>query len=394
MKDRPSSRDSYCSNASSESAMSEESMSNGTEDEKSSITDDMKIDREDVPLMEKSKHKPLSFGISRLLSINWAGQGDKSPESMNMNIPDWAKKISHIPGENESHPTNNNNNDNNNSNNFSCGQAMVRDSSHISCSPIDDDTSNRHLREEFMRNQDFPMPQPCLQQYPFAYPWLKGHLSPSFFVKDSLPVNSPLAHHGLPPLPSRRIGHPYQNRTPPKRKKPRTSFTRLQINELEKRFTKQKYLASAERANLAKQLKMTDAQVKTWFQNRRTKWRRQTAEEQEAERQQATRIMLNLGANPGLPRSLGATIKGLPLEAALMAHESGHPGRNNGSPSYHLSTLPLNALQKLQPWSPRPGHPLVGNHPLTMLTSSHHHHHHESPDHYLSTAGPIVSPIG
>jgi hypothetical protein len=77
----------------------------------------------------------------------------------------------------------------------------------------------------------------------------------------------------LPPLGPRRIGHPYQNRTPPKRKKPRTSFTRAQIHELERRFQKQKYLASAERASLAKSLKMTDAQVKTWFQNRRTKWR-------------------------------------------------------------------------------------------------------------------------
>lgn len=72
---------------------------------------------------------------------------------------------------------------------------------------------------------------------------------------------------------TRRVGHPYQNRTPPKKKKPRTSFTRLQICELEKRFHRQKYLASAERAALAKALKMTDAQVKTWFQNRRTKWR-------------------------------------------------------------------------------------------------------------------------
>lgn len=72
---------------------------------------------------------------------------------------------------------------------------------------------------------------------------------------------------------TRRIGHPYQNRTPPKRKKPRTSFSRVQICELEKRFHRQKYLASAERAALAKSLKMTDAQVKTWFQNRRTKWR-------------------------------------------------------------------------------------------------------------------------
>uniref|UniRef100_A0A8D2PKK3 Homeobox domain-containing protein n=1 Tax=Zosterops lateralis melanops TaxID=1220523 RepID=A0A8D2PKK3_ZOSLA len=65
------------------------------------------------------------------------------------------------------------------------------------------------------------------------------------------------------------------NRTPPKRKKPRTSFSRVQICELEKRFHRQKYLASAERATLAKALKMTDAQVKTWFQNRRTKWRRE-----------------------------------------------------------------------------------------------------------------------
>jgi hypothetical protein len=49
--------------------------------------------------------------------------------------------------------------------------------------------------------------------------------------------------------------------------------TQKKVCELEKRFHKQKYLASAERAALAKLLKMTDAQVKTWFQNRRTKWR-------------------------------------------------------------------------------------------------------------------------
>nr|XP_039250748.1 homeobox protein Hox-A1a-like [Styela clava] len=93
---------------------------------------------------------------------------------------------------------------------------------------------------------------------------------------------------------TRRVGHPYQSRTPPKKKKPRTSFTRIQICELEKRFHRQKYLASSERASLAKTLKMTDAQVKTWFQNRRTKWRRQTAEEREAERQAAQRLMMQL----------------------------------------------------------------------------------------------------
>ncbi|XP_077604575.1 T-cell leukemia homeobox protein 1 [Crocuta crocuta] len=128
---------------------------------------------------------------------------------------------------------------------------------------------------------------------------------------------------------TRRIGHPYQNRTPPKKKKPRTSFTRLQICELEKRFHRQKYLASAERAALAKALKMTDAQVKTWFQNRRTKWRRQTAEEREAERQQANRILLQL-QQEAFQKSLAQPLPADPL----CVHNSS-----------------LFALQNLQPWS-------------------------------------------
>ncbi|XP_026566154.1 T-cell leukemia homeobox protein 3 [Pseudonaja textilis] len=98
------------------------------------------------------------------------------------------------------------------------------------------------------------------------FPWME---SSRRFVKDRFTAAAALT----PFTVTRRIGHPYQNRTPPKRKKPRTSFSRVQICELEKRFHRQKYLASAERAALAKSLKMTDAQVKTWFQNRRTKWR-------------------------------------------------------------------------------------------------------------------------
>ncbi|XP_072023720.1 T-cell leukemia homeobox protein 3-like [Amphiura filiformis] len=127
---------------------------------------------------------------------------------------------------------------------------------------------------------------------------------------------------------TRRIGHPYQNRTPPKRKKPRTSFTRLQICELEKRFHRQKYLASAERATMAKALKMTDAQVKTWFQNRRTKWRRQTAEEREAERQAAARFMFTL-QHEVMMKSL---------------HDQAPPD------PLCIHNSSLNALQNLQPW--------------------------------------------
>ncbi|XP_034538030.1 T-cell leukemia homeobox protein 1 isoform X2 [Notolabrus celidotus] len=127
----------------------------------------------------------------------------------------------------------------------------------------------------------------------------------------------------------RFTGHPYQNRTPPKKKKPRTSFTRLQICELEKRFHRQKYLASAERAALAKALKMTDAQVKTWFQNRRTKWRRQTAEEREAERQQANRILMQL-QQEAFQKTINQPVTPDPL---------------------CLQNSSLYALQNLQPWT-------------------------------------------
>ncbi|NXE84789.1 TLX3 protein, partial [Cochlearius cochlearius] len=144
------------------------------------------------------------------------------------------------------------------------------------------------------------------------------------------PLTPPLPAAALSPFAAtRRIGHPYQNRTPPKRKKPRTSFSRVQICELEKRFHRQKYLASAERATLAKALKMTDAQVKTWFQNRRTKWRRQTAEEREAERQQANRLMLHL-QQEAFQKSLSQP---LPQDPLCMHNSS------------------LYALQNLQPWA-------------------------------------------
>ncbi|CAH2242597.1 jg14133 [Pararge aegeria aegeria] len=144
---------------------------------------------------------------------------------------------------------------------------------------------------------------------------------------------------------TRRIGHPYQNRTPPKRKKPRTSFTRMQIAELEKRFHKQKYLASAERASLAKTLKMTDAQVKTWFQNRRTKWRRQTAEEREAERQAANRLMLSLQAEA---LSKGYMTEPPPGSAQLSALHYQSPPNTAPPPP---SNTALSALQNLQPWA-------------------------------------------
>ncbi|KAH8276769.1 hypothetical protein KR026_000481 [Drosophila bipectinata] len=59
-----------------------------------------------------------------------------------------------------------------------------------------------------------------------------------------------------------------------KRKGGQIRFTSQQTKNLEGRFASHKYLSPEERRHLALQLKLTDRQVKTWFQNRRAKWRR------------------------------------------------------------------------------------------------------------------------
>ncbi|XP_058449196.1 homeobox protein HMX3 [Malaya genurostris] len=63
-----------------------------------------------------------------------------------------------------------------------------------------------------------------------------------------------------------------------RKKKARTTFTGRQIFELEKQFEVKKYLSSSERTEMAKLLNVTETQVKIWFQNRRTKWKKQDGE--------------------------------------------------------------------------------------------------------------------
>ena len=60
-----------------------------------------------------------------------------------------------------------------------------------------------------------------------------------------------------------------------KPRRARTAFTYEQLVALENKFKTTRYLSVCERLNLAMSLSLTETQVKIWFQNRRTKWKKQ-----------------------------------------------------------------------------------------------------------------------
>ncbi|CAH8569173.1 unnamed protein product [Schistosoma bovis] len=60
-----------------------------------------------------------------------------------------------------------------------------------------------------------------------------------------------------------------------KPRRARTAFTYEQLVTLENKFKMTRYLSVCERLNLALSLNLTETQVKIWFQNRRTKWKKQ-----------------------------------------------------------------------------------------------------------------------
>lgn len=91
--------------------------------------------------------------------------------------------------------------------------------------------------------------------------------------------NTPGALPSLPPTPKQP------------QKRSRAAFSHTQVIELERKFSHQKYLSAPERAHLAKNLKLTETQVKIWFQNRRYK----------TKRKQLTSDLGDLEKHPSLP---------------------------------------------------------------------------------------------
>ncbi|NP_989420.1 hematopoietically-expressed homeobox protein hhex [Xenopus tropicalis] len=87
---------------------------------------------------------------------------------------------------------------------------------------------------------------------------------------------------------------PFIQRPLHKRKGGQVRFSNDQTIELEKKFETQKYLSPPERKRLAKMLQLSERQVKTWFQNRRAKWRRLKQENPQGNKKDETESLENI----------------------------------------------------------------------------------------------------
>ncbi|KAJ8711561.1 hypothetical protein PYW08_008515 [Mythimna loreyi] len=168
--------------------------------------------------------------------------------------------------------------------------------------PKDFDLSKVNLEH---RRNTYPLyPTPIKANVPplspsITWPQYRGKEAPGFLERP------PFSYYSDPMLNSnqilrsqlaanRYVPHPFTirqaygfDRVPPsccnpwwglggRRKGGQVRFTAAQTGALEKRFSASKYLSPDERRALASTLRLSDRQVKTWFQNRRAKWRRTT----------------------------------------------------------------------------------------------------------------------
>ncbi|XP_058063251.1 homeobox protein B-H1-like [Anopheles bellator] len=135
-----------------------------------------------------------------------------------------------------------------------------------------------------------------------------------------------------------------------KQRKARTAFTDHQLQTLEKSFERQKYLSVQDRMELANKLGLSDTQVKTWYQNRRTKWKRQTAVGLE--------LLAEAGNYAAFQRLYGGPpyIGGWPYPTP-----SGPPGTPQSAvDAYYRHAAAAAALQKPLPYRIYPGVPGLG----------------------------------
>uniref|UniRef100_A0A8C9HEZ8 NK1 transcription factor-related protein 1 n=2 Tax=Piliocolobus tephrosceles TaxID=591936 RepID=A0A8C9HEZ8_9PRIM len=117
-----------------------------------------------------------------------------------------------------------------------------------------------------------------------------------------------------------------------KPRRARTAFTYEQLVALENKFKATRYLSVCERLNLALSLSLTETQVKIWFQNRRTKWKKQNpGADTSAPTGGSGGPGPGAGPGTGLPGGLSPLSPSPPMGAPLGMHgPAGYPAHGPG----------------------------------------------------------------
>ncbi|XP_062236445.1 barH-like homeobox 1a [Platichthys flesus] len=177
----------------------------------------------------------------------------------------------------------------------------------------------------------------------FESPLVAGQFQPrsagsSFLIRDILSDRRSLSDPGLsdPGLEaepcrsgpdvdtSLRSSSDTESRVQKKPRKARTAFSDQQLSRLERSFQKQKYLSVQERMELAASLQLSDTQVKTWYQNRRTKWKRRSAAGLELLAEAGRMFLPTHFLFPPAPPTLDLYLYGGHTAAALLVNNKSH----------------------------------------------------------------------
>ncbi|XP_055930395.1 homeobox protein slou-like [Argiope bruennichi] len=118
-----------------------------------------------------------------------------------------------------------------------------------------------------------------------------------------------------------------------KPRRARTAFTYEQLVALENKFKTTRYLSVCERLNLALSLRLTETQVKIWFQNRRTKWKKQNpgmdANSPTIPPSQSSTLTSTYGSTSGYPTTAsilyGSQLPYLPAALPYQVLQPSHP---------------------------------------------------------------------